>query len=205
MTKVTIIGAGSMGGAIARLALDGGNEVQLLARDAAKAAAAAVDATAGTIGDTITGDVVVLALPYPAIAEVLGSYSGQLDGKIVVDITNPVDFATFDSLVVAADGSSSDEIASLVPRASVIKAFNTNFAATLHAGNIGSEKTTVLIAGDNVDAKATLAAIVTDGGLKAVDAGSLRRARELESLGFLQLTLAAAEKTSWAGGFALAE
>lgn len=204
MTRVTIIGAGNMGGAIAQLALDGGNEVQLLARESAKAASASSGATAGSIGDTITGDVIVLALPYPAVAEVLSGYSSQLDGKIIVDITNPVDFATFDSLTVAADGSSSQEIASLAPRASVLKAFNTNFAATLRTGSVGSEKTTVLIAGDDTDAKSTLATIVTDGGLEAVDAGSLKRARELESLGFLQLTLAVAEKISWAGGFTLA-
>ncbi|MEO7123712.1 MAG: NADPH-dependent F420 reductase [Lacisediminihabitans sp.] len=204
MTKVTIIGAGNMGSAIAKLALAGGNEVQLLARDAAKAAAASDGATAGTVGDVISGDIVVLALPHPAVADVLASYAGQLEGKTIVDITNPVDFSTFDSLVVPADGSNSDVISALAPNASVIKAFNTNFAATLHTGSVGSEKTTVLIAGDDADAKSTLAAIVTDGGLKAVDAGSLKRARELEALGFLQLTLAAQEKTSWTSGFALA-
>jgi predicted dinucleotide-binding enzyme len=203
MAKVTIIGAGNMGGAIAKLALSGGNDVQLLARDAAKAAAVSEGATAGTIGDAITGDIVVLALPHPAVAEVLSNYAGQLDGKTIVDITNPVDFATFDSLVVPADSSNSEVIAAIAPNASVLKAFNTNFAATLHGGSVGSEKTSVLIAGDDADAKVALATIVTDGGLKAVDAGSLKRARELESLGFLQLTLAAQEKTSWTGGFAL--
>jgi len=59
----------------------------------------------------------------------------------------------------------------------------------------------VLIAGDDTDAKSTLAGIVTSGGLTAIDAGSLKRARELEALGFLQLTLAAGEKISWTGGF----
>lgn len=205
MTKVTIIGAGNMGGAIAKLATAGGNEVQLLARDASKAAAASSDATAGTIGDAITGDLVVLAVPHPAVADVIGTYGDQLEGKVIVDITNPVDFATFDSLVVPADSSNSREIAALAPKASVIKAFNTNFAATLHAGSVGSEKTAVLIAGDDAEGKAALAKIVTDAGLKAIDAGSLKRARELESLGFLQLTLAASEKTSWTSGFALAD
>jgi predicted dinucleotide-binding enzyme len=202
MTSVTIIGTGTMGTAIAEIALAGGNAVQMLARASDKALPAGT--TAGMIGDTITGDVIVLALPYPAVRDVLGVYAGRLNGKIVVDITNPLDFATFDSLVVAADGSSSQEIASLLPQASVLKAFNTNFAATLRSGNVGSEKTTVLIAGDDPDAKATLAAIVTGGGLTAVDAGQLKRARELEALGFLQLTLAVSEKVSWAGGFALA-
>ena len=61
--------------------------------------------------------------------------------------------------------------------------------------------TTVLIAGDDADAKSQLAGVITSGGLKAIDAGSLSRARELEALGFLQITLAAGEKISWTGGF----
>jgi predicted dinucleotide-binding enzyme len=63
--------------------------------------------------------------------------------------------------------------------------------------------TTVLIAGDDADAKAQLASVVTSAGLNAVDAGSLRRARELEALGFLQITLAAAGRIAWTGGFGL--
>jgi predicted dinucleotide-binding enzyme len=68
---------------------------------------------------------------------------------------------------------------------------------------VGPVPTTVLIAGDDADAKSTLAGIVTSGGLNAIDAGGLARARELEALGFLQLTLAVAEKVSWTGGFAV--
>lgn len=205
MALVTIIGAGNMGSAIAAVAVAGGNTVQVLARDAEKASAVNPQASAGVVGDAITGDIVVLALPYGAVAPVLESYAGQLDGKVLVDLTNPLDFSTFDSLVVAPGSSSAAEIAEAVPGASVLKAFNTNFAATLATGAVGSEKTTVLIAGDDADAKAALAAVVDGGGLKAVDAGSLKRAHELEALGFLQLTLAAAEKTSWTSGFALAE
>lgn len=83
----------------------------------------------------------------------------------------------------------------------MLKAFNTTFAGTLVAGAVGPNTTTVLIAGDDADAKSTLAGVIAAGGLRAVDAGSLKRARELESLGFLQLTLAANEKVSWTGGF----
>jgi predicted dinucleotide-binding enzyme len=202
MTSVTIIGAGNMGTAIAALAIAGGNTVQVLARDEEKARVHP-EATAGVIGDTLTGDLVILALPYPAVSDVLGSYSGQLDGKVLVDLTNPLDFATFDGLVVPADSSAAAEIAQSVPTSVVLKAFNTNFAATLASGTVGDARTTVLVAGDDADAKATLIALVESGGLTAVDAGSLSRARELESLGFLQLTLAAGAKTSWTGGFSL--
>ena len=140
-------------------------------------------------------------MPYPALREVLAQRADQLAGKVVVDITNPLNFETFDSLVVAADGSAAAEVAAALPQSKVLKAFNTTFAGTLAAGTVGPLTTTVLIAGDDAEAKSTLAGIVTSGGLKAVDAGSLSRARELEALGFLQLTLAANEKVSWTGGF----
>ncbi len=205
MAQITIIGAGNMGTAIAGIALAGGNSVQVLARDADAVAAATPQAVAGVVGDAISGEIVVLALPYGAVAGVLAQYAGQLDGKVLVDLTNPVDFSTFDSLVVPAGSSAAAQIAALVPTARVLKAFNTTFAATLATGSVGAEKTTVLIAGDDAEAKAALAAVISGGGIRSVDVGSLSRAHELEALGFLQLTLAAAGKTSWTSGFALAQ
>ena len=208
MTSISIIGAGNMGTAIATIAATGGASVQLLAQDAEKTAAAAAAAGAsvvsGVVGDALTGEIVVLALPYPAVAGVLAQYAGQLDGKILVDITNPLDFATFDSLVVPADGSAAQVIAETVPGARVLKAFNTTFAATLATGGVnGVAPTTVLVAGDDASAKEALIAVITAGGVAAVDAGALKRARELEALGFLQLTLAAGSSIGWTGGFAL--
>jgi 8-hydroxy-5-deazaflavin:NADPH oxidoreductase len=189
MSHVSIIGSGNMGQAIAGLAAKGGNTVELFnSSDVDKAA---------------TGEVVVLAVPYPAVADVIAQRGDQLAGKVVVDITNPLNFETFDSLVVPADSSATAEIASRLPQSRVLKAFNTNFAATLASGTVGDQATTVLIAGDDTDAKALLTGIVTAGGLRAVDAGPLARARELEALGFLQITLAAAEKIAWTRGFAV--
>ena len=189
MAHLSILGTGNMGAAIAGVAGRGGHTVQLLG--------------SGEVETALTGDIVVLAVPYPALKAVLAQRQDQLDGKVVVDITNPLNFETFDSLVVAPDSSAAAEIAAALPQSRVLKAFNTTFAGTLAAGTVGSLPTTVLIAGDDADAKAELAGIVTSGGLKAVDAGSLARARELEALGFLQLTLAANEKVSWTGGFAV--
>ena len=189
MAHVSIIGTGNMGPAIASVVSKGGNTVELFGQsDADKA---------------LTGEIVVLAVPYGAVAEVIAQRGAELAGKVVVDITNPVDFETFDSLVVPADSSATAVIAAALPQSRVVKAFNTTFAATLASGKVGDETTTVLIAGDDADAKALLAGIVTAGGLHAVDAGSLRRARELEALGYLQITLAAAEKIAWTAGFAV--
>src|SRR5690348_58521 len=185
MTHLSIIGTGTMGQAIAAIASRGGNTVQLLGKDDL---------------DTALGDVVVLAVPYPAVASVIEARGAALAGKVVVDITNPLNFETFDSLTVPADGSAAAEIAAALPNSRVLKAFNTNFAGTLASGEVGPLTTAVLIAGDDADAKTLLAGVITAGGLRAIDAGSLRRARELEALGFLEISLAAAEKVSWTGG-----
>ena len=84
-----------------------------------------------------------------------------------------------------------------------MQAFNTTFAATLASKQVGALTTTVLVAGDDADAKAALIAAVKAGGADAIDAGSLARAHELEALGFLQLTLAAGEQISWTGVFGI--
>lgn len=187
MTKATIFGDGNMGTAIAGVLTAGGATVEHI--------------TTADSGATVAGDLVILAVPYPALAQITAAYADQLDGKIVVDITNPVNFETFDDLTVPADGSAAAELAATLPGARVLKAFNTNFAATLGSRNVGDLPTTVLIAGDDAEAKSTLADAVAAGGVKAVDAGSLARARELEAVGFLQLTLAVGEKVGWTGGF----
>ena len=165
MTTVSILGAGNMGPAIAGVVEKGGNKVQLLGREDADKA--------------ITGEIVVLAVPYPAVPEILAQRGEQLAGKVLVDITNPLDFETFDSLTVPADSSAAAEIQAALPASRVVKAFNTNFAATRASGQVGAQPTT------------------------AIDAGPLRRARELEAKAFLQISLAAAEKISWTGGFAV--
>jgi NADPH-dependent F420 reductase len=187
MTHLTIIGNGNMGQAIAAVAGRGGHNVQLLGQDYAST--------------EVNGDIVVLAVPYPAVADVIAQRGASLAGKIVVDITNPLNFETFDSLTVPSDSSATAEIAAALPQSRVLKAFNTTFAHTLAAGTVGPLTTTVQIAGDDLDAKTTLAGVIRSGGLHAVDAGSLARARELEALGFLQITLAANEKVSWTGGY----
>ena len=187
MAHVTIIGTGNMGQAIAAVADRGGHTVQFLGHT--------------DVATQVDGEIVVLAVPYPAVADVIAQRGDSLAGKVVVDITNPLNFETFDSLVVAADSSATAELATALPSSKVLKAFTTTFAATLASGKVGDLTTTVLIAGDDADSKALLGGLVTAAGLNAIDAGALKRARELEALGFLQISLAAAEKVSWVGGF----
>ena len=189
MTRVTVIGNGNMGQAISAIATKAGSSVQVL--------------DTGDAGTAVTGDVVVLAVPYPALSDVVEARGAELAGKIVVDVTNPVNFETFDSLVVPSDSSATAQLAQQLPQSRVLKAFNTTFASTLASGTVGDDPTTVLVAGDDAEAKAQLVDIVSAAGLKAVDAGALRRARELEAMGMLQITLAAAQKVPFTGGFAV--
>ncbi|GID30603.1 NADPH-dependent F420 reductase [Paractinoplanes brasiliensis] len=188
MANISILGTGNMGQAIGGLVAKGGHTVQQL--------------NTSNADQPVTGDIVILAVPHAALTDIVATRREQLTGKVVVDITNPVDFATFDDLTVPADGSAAAELARELPGSKVVKAFNTNFAGTLATGSVGTETTAVLIAGDDADAKAAVADVVTAAGLRAVDAGSLKRARELEALAFLQISLAAGEKLSWTGGFA---
>jgi predicted dinucleotide-binding enzyme len=189
MTTVSVIGTGNMGTAIGGIVTDGGNQLQVIGEGST---------------DKVTGDIVVLAVPYPALAEIVATRGEELAGKIVVDITNPLNFETFDELVVPADSSAAAELAAKLPQSRVLKAFNTTFAGTLAAKTVGgAQPTTVLVAGDDADAKSALIEVVTAGGVKAIDAGQLKRAREIEAMGFLQLTLAAQEKISWTSGFAV--
>lgn len=145
MSNVSVIGNGTMGQAIAGVAAAGGNRFQVLGH--------------GDGATAVTGDIVVLAVPYGAVAQIVAARGTELAGKVVVDITNPVDFQTFDSLVVPADSSAAAQIAQALPQAKVVKAFNTTFGATVAAGQIGPLTTTVLLAGDDADAKAAGAAV----------------------------------------------
>jgi predicted dinucleotide-binding enzyme len=123
MAHVSVIGTGNMGRAIAGLVTQGGSSLEVIAET--------------DTDKTVTGDIVVLAVPYAALAGIVEARGASLAGKIVVDITNPVNFKTFDSLVVAADGSSAAELAALLPSSKVVKAFNTTFAGTLASGKVG--------------------------------------------------------------------
>lgn len=194
--KVTIIGAGNMGRGIGTRLVEGGNDVLVIDRDPAEARALAEElagrgkgsAAAGE-GDPIEGGVVVLAVYYPSVPGVLEQYGDQLAGKVVVDITNPLDVETFDRLVTPPDSSAAEEIAKLLPDTTVVKAFNTTFAGTLAEGQAGGQQLDVFVAGDDEEARRKVSGLIEAGGMRAIDAGPLRRARQLEHLGFLHILL----------------
>ena len=189
---ITIIGTGNIARGIATRALAGGHSVALrgTAQDKGDALAAELSGSVqtGVVGDLLSGDVVVLAIPYEAVEDVLGTYAGQLDGKVVVDITNPVDFSTFTPLEIEA-GSVAQQIAQKAPGAKVVKAFNTTFAGTLVEGQLAGQPLDVFVASDDADAKRVVSQLVEDGGQRPIDAGPLARAHELEAVGYLHMAL----------------
>jgi 8-hydroxy-5-deazaflavin:NADPH oxidoreductase len=187
--QIAIVGTGNMARGIASRALAGGHDVTLVGTERSKAEALAGElGGSARAGDAPQGDVVVLAVPYPALADVVEAHRDALAGAVVVDITNPLDFSTFTPLQLDA-GSAAQEVAAAAPDAKVVKAFNTTFAGTLAEGSVSGQPLDVFIAGDDDGAKATVSQLVEDGGMRAVDAGPLARAHELEALGYLHMAL----------------
>jgi predicted dinucleotide-binding enzyme len=206
---VTIIGTGNMARGTATRLLAGGHDVTLLGTQAGNAEELAGElggsVGAGTIGDELSGDVVVLRVPYEAAVPVLREYGEALSGKTVVDITNPVDWQTFEDLVTPRDSSAAEEIQKGAPEGvSVVKAWNTTFAGTLVAGEVAGQPLDVFVAGDEAGPKEFIISLVESGGSRAIDAGPLRRARELERLGFLGMTLQQPLRLSFQSSWKLA-
>src|SRR6516225_4051916 len=150
--NVTIVGAGNMARGIASRLVEGGHTVALIDRNWQKASALAADLGDGTAGAAevvsldrgLANPVIVLALPFAAARDFASANAAKLAGKVVVDITNPLN-ATYDGLVTAPGKSAAEEIANLLPKSRVVKAFNTTFAGTLAAGRVDGHALDVFV------------------------------------------------------------
>jgi hypothetical protein len=190
MSSISVIGLGGMARAIGARAVEGGNAVEVIGRDAAKAkdlvAALGGGATAGTFGTAPAGDIVILAVPSASAVPVVARYGNALAGKVIIDITNPIN-ADATGLVTPDGTSAAQEIAKAVPAsAHVVKAFNTVFGHVLAQGG----QLDVLFAGDDARAKASVSAFIESLGLRPLDAGGLEVARWLEGTGLVMIGLA---------------
>jgi 8-hydroxy-5-deazaflavin:NADPH oxidoreductase len=190
MSSISVIGLGGMARAIGARAAEGGNAVEVIGRDAAKAKDLAValggGATAGTFGTAPVGDIVILAVPYASAVPVVAQYGDALAGKVIIDITNPVN-ADATGLVTPDGTSGAQEIAEAAPAgAHVVKAFNTVFGHVLAPGG----PLDVLFAGDDAQAKTRVSAFIESLGLRPLDVGGLATARWLEGTGLLMMGLA---------------
>jgi NADPH-dependent F420 reductase len=205
--NVTIIGPGHMGRAIGTRVAAGGHsvffvgktieEAQKAAEDIKSSAKKGAQVSATTLDDAKLGDVIVLAVWYGTNIEVAKQLGAKLAGKVVVDIANPLN-STYDGLATAPDSSSAEDLAKAIASgAKVVKAFNTTYAGTLLAGKVAGQPLDVFIAGDDADAKAKVAQLVKDGGMRPIDAGSLNRARQIEAMQLLHITLQSTLGTNW--------
>ncbi len=191
--KVTVIGAGNMGAAFVKQLTQAGHQVSVTARSLEKAqavAAANVGATAiATSNAAATADVLILATGYADAVNALKSV-GDLSGKLVIDITNPLT-ADFMGLTLGHSSSAAEEIARAIPEAEVVKAFNTVFAQVLSDGaDFGNGQTVpVFVASDSERAKQTAKALAESLGFSTVDAGGLKNARYLEPVAGLNIYL----------------
>lgn len=189
--NITLIGTGNMGTAFARQLTRAGHTLRITGRDLAKAqalAAAHPGATAVPAALALDGsDVVILATGFADAIPALRSL-GPLDGKVVIDITNPLT-PDYMGLTVGHDTSAAEEIAKAVPGAEVVKAFNTLFAQVLADGPAFADGQvgTVFVASDSERAKQTARALAESLGFRVLDAGGLKNARYLEPLAGLNI------------------
>ena len=206
--NVTIIGAGNMGRGIGTRLVAGGHSVTFVDANPETAEKTATEVKAAakngskvstaSLGKAELGDVVVLAVWYGTNIELAKQLGPQLAGKVVVDIANPLN-STFDGLATAPDSSSAEDVAKAIASgAKVVKAFNTTYAGTLLAGEVAGQPLDVFIAGDDTDAKNKVAQLVTDGGMRPIDAGPLSRARQIEGMQLLHIVTQANLGTNWA-------
>ncbi|MEU4520359.1 NAD(P)-binding domain-containing protein [Amycolatopsis sp. NPDC024027] len=189
MSGISIIGTGNMARTIGELAVAGGNTVEVMGRDQAKAADLAKvlgdNATTGEWGAVPAGDIVIVALLHAGVVPVVAHYGDALAGKIIVDISNPFNSAA-DGLAHGEGTSIAQEAAKAAPAgASVVKGFNTIFRHVLEKG-----RPAVFIAGDEARAKADVAAFIESLGLRPLDVGDLKMAYWLEGAGVLTMGLA---------------
>lgn len=197
--NILMIGTGNMSRGISTRLLAGGHEVVLYnpERSEAEALAGELDSSgsgkvrvASDRDAAVSGSqVVILASWYPVNLETARDLADALKGKVVIDISNPLN-ESYDGLVTEGGRSAAENIQAVLPEGTgVVKAFNTTFAGTLVDGEVAGHPLDVLIAGDDEDSKEVVAALVADGGLNAIDVGGLERARQLEALGLLGITL----------------
>ena len=197
MSTISIIGSGGMAAAIGGRTAKAGYTVEVISRDPAKARALAdqlaAGATTGTYGAAPAGDIVILAVPYSSAASAVADYGDTLDGKVIIDITNPV-APDLSGLVTPSGTSGAQETAKGLPAgAHVVKAFNTIFGHVLAKGG----RLDAFIAADDAEAKARVSAFLESLGLRPLDVGGLHMAQTLEALGLMMIGLAKNGAGTW--------
>ena len=190
--NIAIIGAGNIGSGLGKLWAKKGHKIMFGSRDPAKLKdmADAMGAKAGTIADAAKfGEVILLSVPYTGAADAVKA-CGNLDGKVLIDCTNPLN-ADYSGLVVGYTSSAAEEIAKIAKGAKVVKGLNTVFAQIHQSGNPSFNGTvpSVFYSGDDKAAKEKVAKLIGDAGYDPVDCGPLKNARFIEPMAMLMIQL----------------
>jgi predicted dinucleotide-binding enzyme len=188
--KIAVIGKGNVGSALKSGLERAGHEVRTAGKD-----------PSGVRDAAAWGEVIMLAVPFPAIDETIRELGDAVRGKVLVDVTNALtpDF----QLGLGFSTSGAEELQKKAPNAKVVKAFNTVFAQNMATGQVKGEALTCFVAGDDAVAKEQVLALGKGMGFDPVDAGPLKNARWLETLGYLNIQLGYMLKMGTQIGFKL--
>lgn len=205
--QYAILGAGNVGTAIARAVTAAGHEVVVadVAEDAltdlAEQAPEATTTTAATEAVTDAA-VVVLAVPYAVVEDLVFGLSETLAGKVVIDATNPL-APDLSGLVTDGGPAGAQRVQQVLPQARVVKAFNTVFAGNQAVAEVDGTQLDGFVAGDDADAKQVVVDLLEAVGFRTIDVGGLSAARYLEGMAYLNIALNARNDLPWQSGWKL--
>ncbi len=175
--KIGIIGKGNVGTALGSGLQREGHQIRYGHRDPKEPVYEAAQ----------FGEIIILAVPFSAVKDAVKSIGNAADGKVLIDVTNALDEKM--DLAVGITTSGAEELQKYLPRARVVKAFNTVFAQNQNTGMIGTQILTAFVAGDDGNAKEIVMSLAQDLGFEAVDVGSLKSARYLEPMAVMLINL----------------
>jgi hypothetical protein len=189
--RIAVIGKGNVGSALGGGLVRAGHEVRYGHRDPKEPVADAVS----------WGEVIVLAVPFPGVPEAVKEIGSRADGKILIDVTNPLGSSL--DLAVGFSTSAAEELQKMLPRARVVKAFNTVFAQNQGSGSVAGQQLSAFIAGDDQGAVKTVTRLAEDIGFDPVVVGSLHYARYLEPMAVMIIDMAYKENMGTKMGYKL--
>jgi len=175
--KIGIIGKGNVGTALSKGLTRAGHTIMFGHRDPMEPVKKAA----------VFGEVIILAVPQTEVENTIQEIGSAAEGKTIIDVTNALT-ETMD-LSIGCTTSAAEELQKLVPKSSVVKAFNTVFAKNQSTGRVNNEQLTAFIAGDDTNAKKTVMQLAKDIGFDPLDCGLLKEARYLEPMAILMIGL----------------
>lgn len=187
--RIGILGTGAMTAALGGRLAAAGHDVVVGSRDPLRARELA--RTIGAVDGTdhrgaAMADAVIVAVQDAVALELVRSLATELEGRLLIDIGNPIDPPDFESRY-GAGPSLAERMAEAAPGSGVVKAFNTVYAELLAEDAV--EPVQVLLASDDEPAKEIVAGLVTAIGCEPFDVGPLRASRHLERLAGFEVEL----------------